>query len=220
MNDNAGKIGVNLSKFSEEEVKRSLTELTEKNETENARARITFFDEGTSRIWQVASNRKTSLLITTADARETPEVLRLMVSPFLVGSTSPLAGVKSCNYLENLLTLEEAKRRGFDEAIRLNEREEIVSAAMANVFCIKNTKIFTPARETGCLAGTMREFLLENFAIYEVKARLNKIIEADEIFLTSAGIGICAAEFGNVKKRDFSIITKLKKVLDLESVKS
>src|SRR5688572_961019 len=113
LNDNAGKIGVDLSEFSQAEVKNALAELIEKNKTENARARITFFDEGASRIWQFESNRKTSLLMTTADARKMPEVLRITVSPFLVNSTSPLAGVKSCNYLENLLSHEEANGRGF-----------------------------------------------------------------------------------------------------------
>jgi branched-subunit amino acid aminotransferase/4-amino-4-deoxychorismate lyase len=139
--------------------------------------------------------------------------LRLTVSPFLVNSTSPLAGVKSCNYLENLLSLEEAERRGFDEAIRLNEKQEIVSAGAANVFWIKNKKIHTPALETGCLAGTTREFLSENIAVHEVKSRLNEIIEADEVFLTSAGIGVCPADFGNVKKSNISMIPKLKKFL-------
>ena len=220
LNDNAGKIGVDLSEFSKEKVKNALAELIEKNETENARARITFFDEGASGIWKFESNRKTGLLMTTADARETPEVLRLTVSPFLVNSTSPLAGVKSCNYLENLLSLEEAKRRGFDEAIRLNEKEEIVSAGAANVFWIKNKKIYTPALETGCLAGTTREFLSENIAVQEVKANLNELVEANEIFLTSAGIGVCPADFGNVEKENNSMIPKLKKVLDLKGVKS
>lgn len=215
LNDNAGKMGVDSSEFSKEKVKNALAELIEKNKAENARARITFFDESASGIWHFESNRKTSLLVTTADARKTPENLRLTVSPFLVNSTSPLAGIKSCNYLENLLSLEEANGRGFEEAIRLNERVEIVSASTANIFWIKNKKIYTPARETGCLAGTTREFLMENFAICEVKARLNKIIEADEIFLTSAGIGICPAEFGKVKKRSISMIPKLKKTLDL-----
>jgi branched-chain amino acid aminotransferase len=165
LNGDAEKIGVDLSNFSEEQVKDALAELIEKNKTKNARARITFFDEGASKIWQFGTNRKTGLLITTADARETPEVLRLTISPFLVNSTSPLAGVKSCNYMENLLALEEAERRGFGETIRLNERQEIVSASMANVFWIKNKKIFTPTLETGCLAGTTRAFLLDNFAV-------------------------------------------------------
>lgn len=220
LKDNAGKIGVDLSEFSESRVKNALAELLEKNKAENARARITFFDESADRIWQFETNRKTSLLITTADARQTPEDLLLTVSPFLVNSTSPLAGVKSCNYLENLLALEEAGRRGFDETVRLNEKGEIVSAAMANLFWIKDKKIYTPALETGCLAGTTREFLAENFAVLEVAAGLDEIVRAEEIFLTSAGIGICPANFENAEKSGISMIPELKKVLDLAGVKS
>ena len=134
LNDNALKVGVDLSEFSEDFLITALDGLIEKNEIENGRARITFFDERASNIWQFETNRKMSVLITTADLREVPENFRLAISPFLVNSTSPLAGVKSCNYLENILALEEAKRRGFDEAVRVNERGEIVSACMANIF--------------------------------------------------------------------------------------
>lgn len=220
LNDNAGKIGVDFSEFSESRVKNALAELVKKNDAENARARITFFDESSDGIWQFKTNRKTSVLITTADPRQMPEILHLAISPFLVNTTSPLAGVKSCNYLENLLALEEARRRGFDEAVRLNEKGEIVSAAMANLFWIKDKRIYTPALETGCLAGTTREFLAENFAVLELAAGLDEIVTADEIFLTSAGIGICPANFENVEKSGISMIPELKKVLDLASVKS
>ncbi|MBA2621536.1 MAG: aminotransferase class IV, partial [Acidobacteria bacterium] len=82
----------------------------------------------------------------------------------------------------------------------LNERDEITSAATANVFWTKNNKIFTPALETGCLAGTTRALILENFAVEETKADLAEFERADEIFLTSAGIGVVQiAEFQNKK---------------------
>lgn len=189
LTENAGKINLNLSEFSEEEVKKAFSEIIFKNKAENARARVTFFEESASGIWFFETNNKTSLLITTADFREAKD-LRLTVSPYTVNSKSPLAGLKSCNYLENLLALEEAKRRGFDEAVRLNERDEVASACMANLFWIKDAEIFTPALKTGCLAGTTREYLLEIRAIEEKTATLEELNEADEIFLTSSGIGI------------------------------
>ncbi len=191
LNDNAGKIGIDLSSVSEDFLIDSIDELIEKNEVENGRARITFFDEGANRIWQFAAERKTSVLITTADQREVPENFRLTISPFRLNSASPLAGVKSCNYLENILALEEARRRRFDEAVRVNERGEIVSACMANIFWRANGKLFTPPFETGCLKGTTREFVVENENGIEIKANLETMKTADEIFLTSAGLGIC-----------------------------
>lgn len=191
LNENAEKIGVDLSDFSEDFLIDSLDKIIEKNVSEMARARITFFDESASKIWNFETRKKTSILITTANHREVSGNFRLGVSPFRVNSASPLAGVKSCNYLENILALEEAKNRGFDEAVRLNERGEIASACMANIFWRKDGKLFTPSLKTGCLAGTMREFVLESENGIEVETSIESLQNADEIFLTSAGLGIC-----------------------------
>jgi len=187
---NARKIGVDLTGLPEETVKSSLLEIIEKNSLTRARARLTIFDESHSSVWQIETKRKTSVLIQTADFRVVPANFRLTVSPYRINSASPLAGVKSCNYLENILALQDARAKGFAEAIRLNEKNEIVSACLANVFWKKNGAIYTPSLETGCLEGTTRAFVLENYAVKERKANLAELNEADEIYLTSAGIGI------------------------------
>jgi branched-subunit amino acid aminotransferase/4-amino-4-deoxychorismate lyase len=190
LNTNAEKIGIDLSEFDERFVKNSLSEIIQKNKLIKARARITFFDESVNKIWQTASKRQTGFLIVSAAPRPETSEISLGASPFRTTSFSPLAGVKSGNYLENILALEDAKAKGFDEAIRCNERGEVVSATMANVFWTKRSVIFTPNVETGCLAGTTRSFVLENFAVEETNALLAEIENADEIFLTSAGIEI------------------------------
>lgn len=191
LNENAAKIGIDPADFSEDFLIDALGKIIEKNRIETARARVTFFDERASGIWNFETKRKTGVLITTADRREISEIFRLTISPFCINSVSPLAGVKSCNYLENILALDEAKNRGFDEAVRLNERGEIASGCMANIFWRKNRKLFTPSLSTGCLAGTTREFVLENESGIEVETSLESLKNADEIFLTSAGLGIC-----------------------------
>jgi branched-subunit amino acid aminotransferase/4-amino-4-deoxychorismate lyase len=197
---NAEKTGIDLSEFSEETVKKTLAEIINSNNLENARARLTFFDETASGIWSFTGKRKTNLLVITADLREISGNYRLTVSPFRINSASPLANVKSCNYLENVLALEEAKKRGFDEAVQTNERGEIVSACMANVFWLDGEKLFTPSLATGCLAGTTREFLMEKSRRVEIEAKLETLQKADAIFLTSAGIGIVQVnEFENRK---------------------
>ena len=209
LTENAKKIGIDLSEYSEKSVKNSLFEIISKNKITNARARITFFDESASEIWSFKTRKKTSLLMTTGDLRTISENFRLTISPFRVNSTSPLVGVKSCNYLENLLALDNAKVGGFDEAIRLNERSEIVSACMANIFWIKNERIFTPDLETGCLKGTTRSLIAENFPVEQTKAQLTEINNADDVFLTSSGLGILRiADIETVK------FTKTSKVFD------
>jgi branched-subunit amino acid aminotransferase/4-amino-4-deoxychorismate lyase len=217
--ENAAKIKLDVSDFSEENVKTALFEIIHQNKLENARARVTFFDETASGIWSFATNRTTSLLITTADFREAEKSLRLTVSPYRVNSQSPLVGVKSCNYLENILALENAKENGFSEAVRLNERGEIVSACMANIFWAKDGEIFTPAPETGCLEGTTRSFLIEsakeiNFEVIEAKTQLEELLKSDEVFLTSAGIGIASVNKIDEKTFENEITAKLQKLFN------
>jgi branched-chain amino acid aminotransferase len=187
---NAGKLGINISDLSEESVRRALNEILAKNNVFDGRARVTIFDTSSSGLWTIASNRKALLLITTAEKRIINRHFRLTVSPFRVNSQSPLTGVKSCNYLDNMLAFDNARNCGYDEAIQLNERGEIVSACMANVFWQKGDQLFTPSLKTGCLAGTTREYVLEKLECSEVEQGLNSISNADAVFLTSAGIGI------------------------------
>lgn len=211
LSTNAAKVGIDVSEYPEEKTKNVLVELIVANEVAGGRARITFFDESPSLVWSSEGEIKTIMLITTADLRPLSENFNLTLSPYRVNTTSPLAGIKSCNYLENLLAVDESKTRGFDEAIRLNERGEIASPCMANVFWTKKEKLYTPSLETGCLAGTTREFVLENIDCEEVEAGIEELKEADQIFLTSAGIGIVSVgEFnGRRLSKNLNQINKL-----------
>lgn len=213
LSENASRLQIDLAEFSADSAHQSLMQLIVENGVINGRARITFFDESAKGAWRFDAGNKTSLLITTADFRQT-EPLKLTVSPYPLNSKSPLANVKSCNYLENLLALEEAKKRNFTEAVRLNEMGEIASATMANIFWCKDEKIFTPHLQSGCLSGTTREFLLENLEIIEVTEPIESLQNADEIFLTSSGIGIAkVAEFENRKLESSKIADKFSNIL-------
>jgi branched-subunit amino acid aminotransferase/4-amino-4-deoxychorismate lyase len=193
---NAAYLGIDLSEFSESVTSAALKELLDENRVSGGRARITFFDEQRSDLWPYHATRRTSLLITTSDRHPEKPDFNLTVSPHRTNSTSPLTGIKSCNYLEEIFAKDEAKHRGFDEAIRLNERGEIVSACVANVFWLKDGRFFTPSLGTGCLPGTTREFVLEKLECEEVEAEIKELASADEIFLTSAGIAVVqVAEF-------------------------
>ena len=211
--ENASRLEIDLTDFSDDSVHQSLMQLIAENGIIDGRARLTFFDESAKGVWQIKSKNKTSLLITTADFRQVEEII-LTLSPYRINSQSPLANIKSCNYLENLLAIEEAKKRGFNETIRLNEKGEITSAAMANIFWCKDNQIFTPSLKTGCLAGTMREFLLDNFEILEVAEPIESLQHADEIFLTSSGIGIAkVSKFEDKKIVSFQTADKFSNIL-------
>jgi len=189
LSDNAAKLGIGIQ-FSSDEIESLLRDLIAANNLVDGRARITLFDSGGAGLWNGRAEKRTDVLITTAEPRQTRSDLRLDVSRFRINSRSPLAAVKSCNYLEHLIAYEDARRCGLDEVIRLNERDEVASAAMANIFWLKGGRLYTPALSTGCLAGTTREFIMENLECSEAIARLEELLGADSIFLSSAGIGI------------------------------
>ncbi len=196
LTDNATKVGVDLTENTEQSTREELDKTIATSGVAEGRARITFLDESPSEIWSGDGVQKTTLSIIVGGRRSVPKPFKLTVSPYQVNSSSPLAGVKSCNYLENILALGEASTRGFHESVRLNERSQITSASMANIFWLKGDKLFTPALSTGCLAGTTREFVLGNIDCEEVEVAIKELNDADAIFLTSAGLGIVAvAEF-------------------------
>jgi branched-subunit amino acid aminotransferase/4-amino-4-deoxychorismate lyase len=106
-----------------------------------------------------------------------------------------LMGVKSLNYLDRILSWEEAQSRDFDEAVCLNERGEIVSATLANIFWTRDGKLHTPALSTGALAGVTRECVIEIAGrlfvpVVEGVYEMGDLVDADEIFLTSSGLGV------------------------------
>lgn len=192
----AARVGIHIWEYPVEMVSAGLAELIAKNSVKTGRARVTFFDERGGGAWEAETDRETSLLVVTGDARAAPENLKLTVSPYILNSQSPLAGVKSCSYLENQLALDEARGRGFDEAIRLNERGLIASACMANIFWRKDGQLYTPGLASGCLAGTTRGFVIEKHSAVEIDAGPEALETADAIILTSAGLGMVeAADF-------------------------
>lgn len=188
---NAASLGIDVSEDSEEIVRTKLHDAIAKSRISEGRSRITFADGSPSRIWPNEEGaRRTSLSIIVAERRPIPADFHLTFSPHRVNTTSPLAGIKSCNYLDHLLAWEDASKRGFHEAVRLNERGEIASACMANIFWERDGRLCTPSLQTGCLAGTTREYTLENIECEEVEAGIEELNTADRIFLTSSGIGI------------------------------
>ena len=196
LNSHCSLVGIDASGLVEQEIKNELSELVEKNEVSSGKARITVFDQSLGGAWPSETPAGTECLIMTGDSGNAVESFRLGISARPLNSASPLARVKSCNYLERIIALDESRSRGLHEAIRLNENGEIVSACMANVFWLKDDMLFTPSPETGCLAGTTRRYVMENLDCFRVEKGLDALNAADEIFLSSAGLGVVqVAEF-------------------------
>ncbi len=186
----AARVGVDLSGFSETVVLSELKKEIATSGISDGRARITFLDQRSSDIWPVGSSQNTSMSILVGERRPLPAKFSITASPYRVNTYSPLVGVKSCNYLENLLGIEEARGRGFHEAIRINHQGEIVGGCMSNIFWLKQGKLWTPHLDTGCLPGTTREYILDKLDCEETRQPIDTLVNAESIFMTSAGLGI------------------------------
>ncbi|MEW6211186.1 MAG: aminotransferase class IV [Acidobacteriota bacterium] len=179
-----------IAPFSFDEGQAALSQLIEANRVRGGRARITIL-RGNAGGWKTEAARESEFLIFTAAEKETEErAISLTVSPYRLASTGALAGVKRTAMIENLLAREEARARGFDDAVILNERGEIVSTAGANIFFSERDELYTPGLSTGCVAGITRHWVCEiarklGIHLVEGSFPLQHLRSAREVFLTS-----------------------------------
>lgn len=130
------------------------------------------------------------LIICSADLPSHGEVVRLGLREHGRHAASPLSGVKVTSWLNNVWSLYEAQRGGFDEVVLLNERGEVAECTAANIFCVKGGRVATPPLNSGCLEGITRGVLLEIGAAagVPVEERLlmpQDLYAADEVFISS-----------------------------------
>jgi branched-chain amino acid aminotransferase len=173
-----------------------LSRLVEANGVEEGRARVHLLARAVRGRWKTGDEERASdLLMMTADAWPAPDALALTVSPYRVNTCSPLVGVKTVNRLEQIMAWEEARARDFDEAVVCNERGEVACATTANLFWVKGGTVHTPALATGAVAGTTRARVIELASdlavpLAEGAHSLHDMADADELFLTSAALGV------------------------------
>lgn len=130
------------------------------------------------------------LLLYTAGLPSYREPARLAVRENGRHAASPLAGVKVTSWLNNVWSLYEAQRDGFDEVVLLNERGEVAECTAANIFCARGGRVLTPPLSSGCLEGVTRGILLEigKHAGVPVEERTlgpEDLYAADEVFISS-----------------------------------
>jgi branched-chain amino acid aminotransferase len=149
--------------------------------------------------------RRSLLVIVAPAARPSLEARRRGIRVALVPRrrTNPQAldpRAKTGNYLNNVLALHEARLRGADDALMLNDAGEVTEATTANAYVVRRRRLVTPPLEAGILKGTTRTRVLALCAEHGVEAseetvRPADLAEADEVFLSSSVKGILPVAF-------------------------
>lgn len=97
--------------------------------------------------------------------------------------------VKSTNYMPAIFGLKEAQKKGFDDALYLDEKENILEGTTCNAFFFKNGTLITDDSNQ-IVKGVTRDIVLKLAkAHYPIELRplnMNELKECDEAFLTSS----------------------------------
>jgi branched-chain amino acid aminotransferase len=87
--------------------------------------------------------------------------------PWTRNENSPLAGLKTTSYGENVVALARAKEAGAHEAIFANTKGELCEGTGTNIAVVVDGALVTPPLSSGCLAGVTRALAIEHCGIVE-----------------------------------------------------
>lgn len=117
--------------------------------------------------------------------------VRVTISPWQkTSSRSMPSTAKACGqYMNSILALQDAQRKGFDEAILLNDRGDVAEGTGENVFVVKNGVLKTNDASADVLAGITQATVVQLARDREIPVLVGRItpselLGADEAFFT------------------------------------
>jgi branched-chain amino acid aminotransferase len=170
------------------------------NRLENAYLRpIAFFGANTLAVWTkecpvtvAIAGFPTSKYLANAD-----HGVRITISSVRKYPSNAIpATAKACGqYINSARAVQEAQRKGFDEAILLNQRGEVSEGSGENIFVVKNGALVTNDASADILMGVTRDTMLQlarDLGIRsEVRAlTVDDLMTADELFFSGTAVEV------------------------------
>jgi len=117
--------------------------------------------------------------------------IKAAISSVRCNNYSPLSSIKSNSYLNNILALVEANKKGRDEAIMLNADGFVAESTTSNIFMVKGARLITPGTNEGLLPGITRGIIVKlastiGLKVKEGRISISALKKAEEIFLTNS----------------------------------
>ena len=141
-------------------------------------------------------DKSVSSIVIRVSPRDVPivEGVTLTVSSVRRNEGSPVSNVKSLAYTDNVVAKLRANRRGFDEALLLNNAGHVACTTSSNFFIVKDYLITTPPIRDGVLPGVVRSIILENASALSLNLQEGSIApdfgSIDEAFITNTVAGV------------------------------
>ena len=175
-----------------------INELAESNNHSGfARIRLTIYRQAENN--QQIGNEAGYLIETMAGYEATQHFneqgLQLGIYKDVQKSCDLFSSIKSNNYLPYTMAKIWANENKLDDSIVCNSFGRVADSTIANVFIVENGTIKTPHLSEGCISGVMRRHLIacfksENLPFKEEPITIDLLLNAAEVFLTNAIIGI------------------------------
>ena len=182
------------------ELRDAIRETLGANRLRNARIRVTISAGEGEMPPNPKTCRKPTVLVLAERYQPYPQEVfrrgfRAVISSIRRNSQSPLSGLKSASYLESLLAKRQAREKGCDEAICLNDRGFLAEASMSNIFLVSEGILRTPGEGSGILPGITRSVIIElafklGINVLEEDIRPIELFQAQEAFLTNSLIEV------------------------------
>ncbi|PKL78651.1 MAG: branched chain amino acid aminotransferase [Candidatus Melainabacteria bacterium HGW-Melainabacteria-1] len=107
----------------------------------------------------------------------------------------PVMAKATGQYLNSMLAVMDARDRGYDEALMLNEYGDLAEGSGENVFLVKRGKLFTNPITASILAGITRDTILQiagdlGYEIDIMDMTIGQIFTADEAFFTGTAVEV------------------------------
>ena len=117
--------------------------------------------------------------------------VNVTVSPYQKFSykSMPSTAKASGQYMNSMLSVTDARQRGYDEALLLNSEGNVAEGSGQNIFYVKNNTVYTNDENSSILLGITRASIIEicnelNIPVEIRNFNLEDLLVADEIFFT------------------------------------
>ena len=182
--------------YTNEDIGKWITELIEKDCSQDAYIRITLSrGAGGSRLQMDEDIEPTTMIqvkpLTPYDKSLYDGGMSLVVSHSRRSTSCPISCHKSTNLLKSILLKEEAKKRSAHETIIINTDEYVAECVVSNIFFVNNGRVVTPSLDTNILPGITRSTVLgickeSCIPAGEERFKVETLLNADEVFITNS----------------------------------
>jgi branched-chain amino acid aminotransferase len=186
--------------YSAEALADATLEVIRANRLEAAYIRpIAFFDVATLSVWTTECPVSVAIAAfpTGSYHANAAQGVRVTISSIRKFDNAAIpAWGKACGqYINSVRAVQEAQRRGFDEALLLNSHGQVAEGSGENLFVVKDGALLTNDIDASILMGVTRASILEIARDLGIPARVSpmsveEVLNADELFFSGTAVEV------------------------------